>query len=175
MAKATWDLINKTTNTSGDVREVSITGIPATYTDLFIVGLWAVSDNGANAMRMKFNGTSVSGTEYTNTHFYGAAGSSGSVTGANDPNFSTRGATGSSVIGKSLLIAQVQNYANTTDYKPYSVFAGNYDNSGVEFDVGVWSNTNAITSIQFRNTDTNDGTNFIKNGAVFWVYGIKAE
>jgi hypothetical protein len=68
-------------------------------------------------------------------------------------------------------IVQIQNYSNTTTYKTaLSRYGSGGTSSATLAGVGLWRNTNAITSITIGITD---GFDFL-SGAMFTLYGIKA-
>ena len=70
-----------------------------------------------------------------------------------------------------LTIINFPDYSNSNTYKPI-LSRSNKPNYHVEQKVGLWRNTNAITSITVFSTGSNP--NFA-SGSTFTLYGIKAE
>jgi hypothetical protein len=65
-------------------------------------------------------------------------------------------------------IVQIMNYSNSTTYKT-SLSRSNIGDVGVRAIVGLWRNTNAITSITFIQSAGD-----FSSGCTFTLYGIKA-
>jgi len=148
----------------------SLTGITG-YTDLVLVmnmqGV-AGSSSGANTAYITFNGDTTSGF-YSRTLLSGQS----TVVSSRDSTQNRislgnqyESSTLATIFGQ--MILNIQNYANTNVYKNVlSHYGSNADRVGLN--VGVWRNTNAITSM----TITNDSTNGIAVGSSFSLYGIK--
>ena len=158
---ATYEKIATTTLGSATAT-VTLSSIPATYTDLvLIINGTIVGADGGNLVR--YNGDT--GNNYSYTQMYGT----GSATASNrDSNISNMqlGRQGSV---QSTSIINVQNYSNTTTYKT-AIARGNNTGGIVTAQVGLWRNTAAITSIAVSNESGNFNT-----GCTFTLYGIKAE
>jgi hypothetical protein len=170
-AGATYEPIATTTLGSAQ-GTVTFTSISGTYTDLFVMcdGQNATQDgweagitfNGDTGSNYSFtyvggNGTSASSSRSSNTAFIPSAGLASWTTVANSPG---------------IYSFNVMNYSNTTTYKTTIGRNGHATGSFASTDavVGLWRNTNAITSITL--TVRNSGT--FATGSTFTLYGIKA-
>lgn len=160
----TYEPINTTTLGSTQ-STVTFSSIPSTYTDLVIVvnALSSALDN----LAFQFNGDTAS--NYSFATLWGNGTSAGSSNGANtnNPYLNYYAAFESSFPAP--VIANVQNYANTTTYKTV-ISRGANASRGSDTTVALWRSTSAITSILLK---CHDGANFT-SGSVFTLYGIKA-
>lgn len=178
----TYTLISSTTVTSGTT--VSLTSIPQTYTDLLLLvsARSTYTGGGAVNMAMSFNSN---GSSYTgrSIQFYAAS----SVVGNSTTTVTYNGITGAllrvmavgvspvttvSTFGNSSIY--IPNYTSS-NYKSYSTDTVTEANStagngpqGILLDAGLWSNTAAITSIDFG-LEVGD---FV-SPSTFYLYGIK--
>jgi hypothetical protein len=132
--------------------------IPQTYTDLvLVIGGGAVSN-----ILMSFNG--IGGTAYSDTY----------LTGDGSSAFSSRHTSRANMVmayvgsgaAQSAFIYNIQNYANTNVYKTVIGRANDAGNSTGAY-VGLWQNTNAVTSI----TLVSNGGSYA-NETKFTLYGI---
>jgi hypothetical protein len=138
---------------------VTLSSIPATYTDLVLV--FNGNATTAASIGLRFNGDTA--TNYSMTYLYGSgsAASSGRSSTANDiycMDLPTSNST---------LVCQIQNYSNTTTNKT-SLQRGNAAATAVTATVGLWRNTAAITSVTLYVATT------FATGSTFTLYGIKA-
>jgi len=178
----TFTLISSTTVTSGTT--VSLTSIPQTYTDLLLL-VSARSDytgGGAVSFAMSFNSN---GSSYTGRSIqtYSAT----SVTGNSTTTVTYNGITGALLRSMASCVSgasTVSTFANSSiyipnytssNYKSYStdtVSEGNTTASNgpqsIILDAGLWSNTAAITSIDFGL----EVGSFV-SPSTFYLYGIK--
>jgi hypothetical protein len=157
-----------TQTTTSVVGSIIFSSIPSTYTDLVLVEVSADNTDASRATVLRFN--SDSGTNYSLTELY--------TNGTTVSSIRTTNSTGASMsydvsvdttLGKSINVAHIMNYANSTTYK--TILArenslGQYGGSGAI--VNLWRSTSAITSI----TAIHSG-NFVI-GSTFTLYGIKA-
>jgi hypothetical protein len=156
---ATYEKI-ATTTASGGSTSVTLSSIPATYTDLVLV---MAGSNSANSdLRMRFNGDT--GSNYSATVLFGDGSSASSFRESNQTSF--YGAFGSA---QSNNIINIQNYANTTTYKT-ALTRANMPGVYVFEIAQLWRSTAAINSV----------TLFVTSGSynsdvTFTLYGIKAE
>ena len=146
----------RTTNLTSSQSSVTldVSGITG-YTDLVIVAYLradAVTYNNMNFPAVRFNGDSTSGL-YSVTNLYERNGSttssrSGSTNEINNGGIVT---TNSASNIYSPYIIQINNYSNTSMHKTtVAKVGGNSDLSsidGLNAAVGLWKNTNAITTI----------------------------
>lgn len=132
------------------------------YTDIILVGA-NLTRGTANSCFVQFN--SDTGSNYSYTQLYGNGTNAVSTRATSQ----TAIMVGDGVSGLSstptMIICQIQNYSNSTTYK--TLLSRDTDSNGsTEAFVGLWRNTNAITSITFYT-----GGNF--TGGNVTLYGIK--
>jgi hypothetical protein len=145
---------------------VTFGSIPGTYTDLKAV-INSACDTGTANMLVRYNGDSTS-TLYSSTWMTGDGSSATSgrngtqnqiilnYYGYMDTNYNTN------------VLVDIFQYANTNVFKTNTSRANNASN-GNSANVGLWRNTNAITSVTFIT-----GSNNFAVGSTFTLYGIKA-
>jgi hypothetical protein len=162
---STYDRI--TTQTLGSAQtDVTLSSIPATYTDLILV-INAGSSAGADA-NFRLNGDT--GSNYSRTILTGngtaatSSRTSNAVVGRLNFNAYPNGGAGDTII-----IAHFMNYSNTTTNKTVISRASNAG-LGTDAVVNLWRNTSAINSILVLSTSA---ATFIA-GSTFTLYGIKA-
>jgi hypothetical protein len=158
----TYEPIATNTVSGSSTTQIDFNSIPATYTDLVIVANATGSTSG-QGINLTFNG---SATGYSSTRLYGngSAASSDRQTSGTFINF----ALGSIDAGQ-LIIGQVMNYTNSTTNKTV-LLRQNTASAFVGALVGLWANTNAITSLSLKA----GGTMTFVAGSTFTLYGIKA-
>jgi hypothetical protein len=153
-----------TTTLSTTPTDVTLSSIPATYTDLMLIingsytfgsgvdsfGIQANGDTGANYSRLVLSGN-------------GSAASSSTLTSGTKTLIGLLGAENTTNI------IYINNYSNTTTYKTFLCRANSPSNL-IRANVGTWRSTAAINSLLF----TGEGNNFA-SGTTFTIYGIKAE
>jgi len=157
----------QTTTLTGNQTTVTLTSIPGTYTDLVLV-INAKNDTLTNS-EIRFNSDST--TNYSMTALFGDGATAQSVRETSTAQASidyisylyTDNFAYSNVI-------QIMNYSNTTTNKTFLARA-NSAASGVDFIVGLWRQTAAITSLSILTTT---GTRNFASGSTFTLYGIKA-
>jgi len=135
------------------------------YTDLIIIT--NVKSTSTENMAMTFN--SDTGNNYSRTVLSGDGSSAVSARQSNVASIYTdyNGYFDGSNFNQAKII-QIMNYANTTTYKT-CLIRSNRAQSGTDAIVGLWRNTNAITSI----TLSANSLNFV-SGSTFTLYGITA-
>jgi hypothetical protein len=147
-------------NTLGSAQSsVTFSSIPGTYTDLVLVFNGTLS--GVTSAYVRYN--SDSGTNYSRTSLYGDGSSAGSNRGSNDTYYEAF------YIGtdNSTSILQILDYSNTTTHK--TSLSRNNGGGYVSARVGLWRNTNAITTLLLAPTSGN-----FNSGSTFKLYGIEA-
>jgi hypothetical protein len=157
-----------TTTLGSNQTSVTISSIPATYTDLVLI-INAKNDTLTNT-EIRFNGDSAS--NYSNTALSGNGSSASSSRESNNTSISIDNVaymtTGDFSYSN---IIQIFNYANTTTFKTLIARANSAAN-GVDAIVGLWRKTpEAITSLTILTTT---GTRNFITGSTFTLYGIKA-
>lgn len=148
---------------------ITFSGIDQNYTDLVLVANTTVATASGNLV-MTFNGDTTSGL-YSKTQIEGLGSSvtSGRTTGANNIGLDSN--MGSDTINPSIHIVNLTNYSNTTGFKTVLHRQSSFwsANPGTALRVGLWRNTNAITSITLTSTSIN-----FNAGSTFDLYGIKS-
>lgn len=155
---------------SAPVTNYTFTSIPTTYTDLVLVFGGGMVTADYIWLRMG-NGSLDTGSNYSKTTIVGNGSSASSGTYANQTYiypqepFPTEPST---------MIANFQNYSNTTTYKTCLIRSSSGGSTGatgtVRADVGMWRNTAAINTIQIS---TYAGQNFAV-GSTFTLYGLRS-
>ena len=160
---ATYEKI--ATNTLGSATAtVTLSSIPATYTDLVLV-LQTRNSNASNEVYGRFNSDTGSNYSMTQITGNGSSAASGRLTNSTTMRFSF-----SNNDFNNNAIIQIMNYSNTTTYKTTLVRFTNVSQTTAAV-VNLWRSTSAITSITLSNESA---TNFAV-GSTFTLYGIKAE
>lgn len=163
-AGATYNCIATTTLSSAS--NVTFSSISGAYTDLVLVS-FAKSSTSTVTPRIQFN--SDTGSNYSCTYFIGYSGGPLTNRITNDTSIPVANFAGSYTEFSPMVIS-IQNYSNTTTYKTLLSRAANtVSGSDVSAVVGLWRNTNAITSITLQ---MSSGTFAI--GSTFSLYGISA-
>lgn len=151
-----------TTTLGSAVASYTFSSIPSTYTDLVIV--YEGSQTGNGDTRIQYNGDTAANYSETVVKGNGSTATSARSTGA---NWSYIAYTDQS-IGRTNIIVQIQNYANTTTYKS-CLSRFNTAGSTVGAIVGMWRSTAAITSVTISTSAFAFST-----GSTFTLYGISA-
>ena len=161
-AGSTYTPIATTTVSGSSTSSITFNTL-GSYTDIVIIssGTFNTADNGYN---LTFNGDTTSGL-YSTTYLYGDGSSAASVRVSNANAISAARMDTVSGVG----ITHVMNYANTSTYK--TVLTRGNSNSLVNANVGLWRNTNAITSITVA---CPAGISNFVAGTTFTLYGILA-
>jgi hypothetical protein len=167
---ATYEKIATTTLGSNQT-DITLSSIPATYTDLVLVFQYASQLNDYNAF-MRFN--SDTGSNYSRTYAVGAPSGATSARNSNVTklDFTPQVGAGTSLNTPGLIIANVFNYSNTTTYKTVTVRDNATKNDGAQQTMivtGTWRSTAAINSVT---VGTSSG--YLVSGTSVTIYGIKA-
>jgi hypothetical protein len=165
---ATYKPLQSIALTSATI-SITFSGIDQNYTDLVLVASTTVATASGNLV-MTFNGDTTSGL-YSKTQIEGTGSTviSGRTTGANNIGLDSN--MGSDTINPSIHIVNLTNYSNTTGFKTILHRQSSFwsANPGTALRVGLWRNTNAITSITLTSTSIN-----FNAGSTFDLYGIKS-
>lgn len=153
-----------TTTLGSDTATYTFSSIPSTYTDLVLI-MSVRTVNSAAAIYCQFNGDT--GTNYSNTQLLGngsvtTSGRQSSVSQMRIGNYSP---SASNTFG--VVIANFQNYANSTTYKTVISRAGSAD-GGLVAEACLWRSTSAINSILLGE----EGGGNLRSGSTFTLYGI---
>ena len=162
-----------TTTLGSNQSTIQFNSISGSYTDLIIVGSFAINRNGAAFTVRVGNGSVDSGNNYSITDINGNGSTAASERNTNQPNFSIFPNIGcSTTVGNNNVIIQFMNYSNTTTYKTILVRENNTDSSypGTAAGVGLWRSTSAIDTINLIAQVT--GSDAFVTGSTFTLYGI---
>jgi hypothetical protein len=110
-----------------------------------------------------------SGSNYSNTFIYGDGSAAGSGRSSSQTQMQMDSRSFPPASGFNNMIANFQNYSNTTTNKTV-INRSNEASGGAEAFVNLWRNTAAITSIEVR-----IGSGNFAAGSTFSLYGIAAE
>ena len=167
---ATFIKIASTTVGSGGAASFTFSSIPQTYTDLLIKASLRTGTGGIGSYQFTFNGSS---SGYSERLIYGTGSATDSVSNSSTYiwwgfNTNENGSTASTFASNEIYIP---NYTSS-NYK--TLYADSVtENSGTGatayLNAGLWSNTDAITSITF---DIEQAALFLEN-STFTLYGIK--
>jgi hypothetical protein len=161
---ATYEPIVTTTLGSA-AASITFSSIASSWTDLRVVLVCTTSAEGNPFMR--FN--SDTGTNYSNTFIRGDGTTAGSSRGTSTTRgfFDAYGISSTTV--PNLYTADIFSYTGSTN-KTW-LATGQTDKNGdgaVQYLVGLWRNTSAITSILIANSNGN-----LNTGTTATLYGIK--
>ena len=157
----TYEPIATATGT-GSSGTVTFSTISGTYTDLIVVCSTKVTSGGITSLGVRFN--SDTGNNYSYTHLQGDGSAVGSQRQSNTDQLIWGLTNGGE---QTISILHIQNYSNATTYKT-ALGRGNSAGALVRAAVGLWRNTNAITSVSIL-----AAVNFATTSN-FTLYGIKA-
>ena len=145
------------------VTTFSFTSIPATFTDLILIGNWKTS--GAAGMEIRINNDSA--TNYSITYMSGNGSTTSTGRELNNTYINTNiyGPANNDVVGE----ISFMSYANTSMHKTV-LLSGGSANQIVSRHVGLWRSTAAINSLSFS---IYAGVTY-SAGSTFSLYGIKA-
>ena len=158
-----------TTTLGSAAASYTFSSIAGTYTDLVLIIAGTVTSNGAGVVA-RINPDS--GTNYSVTTLRGTGSAASSARASNQAQAWLTYGDGFSSTEQSNLIAQIQNYSNSTTYKTVIARNNNPNGSagaGTEATVNLWRSTSAITSITVQ-CDTGN----LNTGMTLTLYGITA-
>jgi len=165
MAVSAYEVIS--TQTLGTaVATVTLSSIPATYTDLVLIINGVINTGESGIFCQVGNGSVDTATNYSTTYILGDGTSATSGRESSATN---------TFLGRiqadpynSTSIIHYMNYSNTTTYKTF-LGRGN-DPTYVIQQVGLWRSTSAINTIKLSLVSTFTFT----AGSTFTLYGVKA-
>jgi hypothetical protein len=163
---ATYDKI-ATTTTSSSSSLITLSSIPATYTDLRLIVTNIVGNPSQPAFSMRINGDT--GTNYSTT-FMAGDGSNAITTATTSQNYLYGFNLGSTTIPQFWSV-DFFSYAGST-YKSllWTNSSDTNGGGGVEKGVGLWRSTAAITSVSIYYASSNT----YNSGLTATLYGVKA-
>ena len=156
----TYEPIATATGT-GSSDTVTFSTISGTYTDLIVVCSTKVTSGGITSLGVRFNSDTASNYSYTLLQGDGST----AVSQRQSQDQLIWGLTNGGE--QTISILHIQNYSNATTYKT-ALGRGNSAGALVRASVGLWRNTNAITSVSIL-----AAVNFATTSN-FTLYGIKA-
>lgn len=169
IARSDYFFIAKSEATSGAVTSLDFSSIPQDYTHLEVRMIVANTTAGYFDCRMRLNGDSGA-TQYSNAlNFYdGTSNTNALSTGSSSA--AVGGAAGTGNNNNSMNIIQIQNYANTSIFKPFSFINSTWGTSvqRIQTGGGLWKSGNAINSISLF-----PSANQFSQNSVAYLYGIK--
>lgn len=172
MATGTYEAISTTTVPS-NTTILTVSGIPATYTDLRVIVV-PKGTTGANAMRMRVNNDASS---IYNNKWWSATPSNTSNGAAtdNDTQICVGNYTNmATALGRTIYIIDFFNYTSTTLFKVISARSATAINSVVDQTNVVWKSQSVINRIDFNIAPFGSSTGDFMPGTTVALYGIKA-
>lgn len=164
-----------TTKLTTDTSVVTFSSIPQTYTDIIVIFNGMITGD-AWFLTLRFNGDT--GTNYSTTLIEGSGSTAVSerLTNYAPGIVNSYSYANMSYDEGGIIKFNIMNYSNSNTYKSVLLTGGNANSAarapGVAAAVGLWRNTNAITSISIQSY-LSSGIN-IKSGATITLYGIVA-
>ena len=159
---------------------VTFSSIPQTYTHLQLICMTRITrtNNDPSSNQLSYNGDS--GANYAYHGIFAGANSvapdSGGGGSLSTMYIGTNASNGTAAGTYAPMIIDILDYSKTNKYKvarSITGFSQNTSSSGnrsVAVRSGLWTNTNAITSMTF-----NPNVNQFMTGSTFTLYGIKGE
>jgi hypothetical protein len=168
---STYEMI-ATTTLGSSTQTVTLSSIPATYTDLVLV---CSIKGDAASMSVVFRVNGDSGSNYSATYLEGTGSSASSARVSSQTQIPLSASISYNSTNFGTQIIQAINYSNTTTNKTFiqrfnSASGGSFPGTGTS--VGLWRSTSAINQLDLISTAS--GQNFV-SGSTFTLYGIKAE
>jgi len=157
-----------TTTLASTTSTITFSSIPAGYTDLVLVCNARAATNAS--MNIQFNGDTGSNYSYTVLDGDGTTASSNRQSNVSGIQLASWSIGMGSTTSPSQVIANIQNYSNTTTFKTVLTRSQVVNASaavGVDAFVGLWRNTAAITSLTIN-------SNTLAVGSTFSLYGVAA-
>jgi hypothetical protein len=160
----TYEPIQTVTHTGASTATITLSSIPATYTDLVVIANVLYSANNGDFIRVRFNGDNSS--LYSGTPLVGNGTSYNSYRSTNDSGYTFYASSTSTYTAVQM---HINNYANTTTNKAILSRSSSVSSTNVEARIGLYRSTAAINSISilFSLASIAAGTNIT-------LYGIKA-
>lgn len=154
----TYDLISRTTLSSA-AASVTLSSITGSYADLICI---VSGKNSASSARIDVQFNSDTATNYSYTRLQGDGTSATSNRGTSTAYI----IIGTLTTNQNTVIAQINDYANSTTYKT-SISRWNASDGTVGSSVGLWRSTSAINAIKFS-----AGADNLAAGTIISLFGI---
>ena len=157
-----------TTSPTTNPTELIFNSIPSTYTDLVLVVTAKAAEGGDIYIKVNDDG----GSNYSWTNIWGNGSTTGTARGSSIAHGILVDYYGTVCANNNhILIANFNNYANTTTYK--TCFSrSNNSGGGTDMVVSAWRSTSAINSLKLAIGSARTDT--FSTGTVATLYGIKA-
>lgn len=156
-----------TTTLGSAATTITLSSIPATYTDLKLV--FTCTTASGVVVFLQFNGDTA--TNYSRTYLEGTGTVAGAATSTSVTTFRPMAAGSTSSTVPTLITVDIFSYTGSTFKTGLSTFSGDTNGGGtVSCSVGLWRSTAAINSILILNSGA---VNF-SVGTTATLYGIKA-
>lgn len=159
----TYEPIASTTLASA-VSSATLSGIPATFTDLRLVITLRDATSGYGLLRVN----SDSGSNYSRTVLRGDGSAASSFRSSNNTEFYCKGTTAANSYAMTSI--DFMSYANTSVFKTMLAADAGFDTQ-VERTVYLWRSTAAVTSISLLSVT---GGATLAAGSTMSLFGIKA-
>ena len=164
----TYEKIASTTLGSANAT-ISFTSISSAYTDLRVSFTMNGQSVASGVPILQFN--SDTGTNYSLTRLAGQGTVAASTRDSSASSISLASYTAPQTSTPTFITLDIFSYAGSTFKTNLITFNNDYNGSGsVEYAVGLWRSTSAITSIQLKAA----GSNTFNTGTIATLYGIKA-
>jgi hypothetical protein len=154
-----------TTTLSSATTSFTFSSISGSYTDLVLISTGNASAPTNPSLR--FNGDTTNA--YSITTLIGDGSAASSARASNNDGMLMNYQAYMSSASNDVVITHIMNYSNSTTYKTV-LSRSSAQPHGVDTTVGLWRNTNAITSI----TIATRSANTFSVGNTFTLYGIAA-
>jgi len=151
-----------TTTLGTSTATVTFSTISGSYTDLVLV-ISVINAASNDDLYLEFNADT--GSNYSKTQLFGNGSTAGSNQNSNATTYNGAGFFGTTI---SSSINQIMNYSNSTTFKTILTRANN-SAGNVGVNIGLWRDTNAITSIKVGFGATNMAAD-----TTLTLYGIAA-
>ena len=164
---ATYEKIATTTLTS-TAATITLSSIPATYTDLILVV--NIGANVAGNMQVRLNGDTGANYSTVTAIAYNNTVTGSGYYGPQSFMYANVASALPTTLGSASAVMQFHNYSNSTTYKNMVARYANVSIPEVDATVSTWRNTAAITSI---NLSSYSASVYLV-GTRVTIYGIKA-
>jgi hypothetical protein len=156
-----------TTTLGSAASSITFSSIPATYTDLRLV--FVGKRDGATSNYVVVNVNNDTGTNYSDTQLNGN-GTTATSTRNTTADAWYCGTVATIETNPAFFSLDIFSYAGSTYKTALSTFSNDRNGSGgVQYDVNLWRNTAAITSVKISAYTGN-----YASGTIATLYGIKA-
>jgi hypothetical protein len=161
---ATYEPIQTYTHTGASTTLITLSSIPATYTDLLVVANVLYSANNGDYIGLRFN--EDTSALYSSTPMVGNGTSTNSYRASGDTKIAFYA---SSTSTRTAVTIHINNYKSTTAFKSPLIRSSSVSSDNVEARIGLYRSTSAISSLSIFFPVSS-----IAAGTEITIYGIKA-